>query len=82
VNAFQRYRGKPEPKDAWTNVRMEGRFELIPSSEDNFDVLDPILSKDVNTLILEDVNVYINLLLYHTCTLIVKNQKNRYLIEK
>ncbi|XP_060575984.1 integrin alpha-3-like [Ruditapes philippinarum] len=48
------YRGKPEPKDAWTKIRMEGRFELIPSNEDNFDVLEPILSKDVNALIIED----------------------------
>ncbi|XP_060562264.1 integrin alpha-9-like [Ruditapes philippinarum] len=50
----KRHRGKPEPKDPWTNVRMEGRFELIPSREDTFDDLDPILSKDVNTLIIED----------------------------
>ncbi|XP_060552294.1 integrin alpha-V-like isoform X2 [Ruditapes philippinarum] len=50
----KRYRGKLEPKDAWTIVRMEGRFELIPSSEDNFDILDPIISKDVNTIIIVD----------------------------
>jgi hypothetical protein len=67
---IQRYRGKPEPKDAWTIVRMEGRFELIPSSEDNFDILDPIISKDVNTIIIVDVNVNASLFMY--ISLIVK----------
>ncbi|XP_053373230.1 integrin alpha-4-like isoform X2 [Mercenaria mercenaria] len=49
------YRGKPEPKDAWTQVRMEGRFELIPTKQDSFTDLDPILKHDAKTHIVENI---------------------------
>ncbi|XP_053407448.1 integrin alpha-4-like [Mercenaria mercenaria] len=58
------YRGKPEPKDAWTQVRMEGRFELIPTKQDNFADLDPVLKNDAKTHIVENVMVIYYYLFY------------------
>ncbi|KAL4222884.1 FG-GAP repeat [Mactra antiquata] len=37
------HNNRPEPRNAWTIVRMEGKFELVPSTESQFEVLDPIL---------------------------------------
>ncbi|KAL4222885.1 hypothetical protein ACF0H5_018925 [Mactra antiquata] len=43
------HNNRPEPRDAWTIVRMEGKFELVPSTESQFEFLDPILPEHAST---------------------------------
>jgi len=48
--------GDPEPKDAWMNVVMRGKFILTDTENGDFGHLDPLLAKERTQIVTQTVS--------------------------
>ena len=64
ISFFQNRSNTVEPKDTWTIVRIEGRYNLVESSESDFATLDPILQDGIENHVHEDVRILLRQIYY------------------
>ncbi|XP_060606095.1 integrin alpha-4-like [Ruditapes philippinarum] len=75
-------KGNPEPKDIWTEVRIESSFEVLKSDGTEFDVLDPVIDKNDVIHATKDVEFEKKCVRIETCTSDLEVTVDKFIIGK